>query len=313
MELIDAIMLSAFAGALPALVAALFWTIVHTLAVALVVAEPAQVSNFDRILAESGWCSRRRVGPSQLPASGYHLVMLRGGLVVARRDETAAARENTAISYTVYVFGAMAVSELQRRLGGNTLDVVARYIYAPMPWRVTSSAVRCAPPAISKPWQAEAVRALLREYELHGRVSALVCGAPGLGKSTVGMLLAKAIQTELRARPEVVMNLDLTMRGITPEDVFHTPTSSTPVVLMMDEFDTTVKFAEGAAERTGKGEGVSLAETPSALLAILDRFNITEHLIIIATSNLGMAEMEAGVYQRYTRKGRFDVHLVASM
>jgi SpoVK/Ycf46/Vps4 family AAA+-type ATPase len=141
----------------------------------------------------------------------------------------------------------------------------------------------------------------------------LICGPMGTGKSTIGELLAVELKNVLKLPTEVVKNMDLTLKGLLLEDVFATPTLGSPVVLMLDEFDTTIEHAE--SEKSGKGEGTSLAETPTSLLSLLDRLNRTPYLVVIATSNRTVAEMTAStsIYGRYTRAGRIDIHIDATM
>ncbi len=141
----------------------------------------------------------------------------------------------------------------------------------------------------------------------------LVCGPTGTGKSTLGELLAVSLKEGLSIQTEVVKNMDLTLKGLLLEDVFATPTLGSPVVLMLDEFDATIEHAESTNSDTEKGEGTSLAATPTSLLSLLDRLNRTPYLIVIATSNRTVEEMTTGVYGRYTREGRIDVHVGATV
>lgn len=84
---------------------------------------------------------------------------------------------------------------------------------------------------------------------------------------------------------------------------------SVKIVLLFDEFDTAIDFAEKPKE--GKGDAKSLADSPATLLSLLDRINRIDHLIVIASTNKTNAEMTTGVYARYTRKGRLDMHVTA--
>jgi hypothetical protein len=133
----------------------------------------------------------------------------------------------------------------------------------------------------------------------------------GTGKSTLGELLSVSLMDVLKIQTEVVKNIDLTSKGLLLEDVFATPTMCSPVVLVLDEFDSTIEHAESINSGTEKGEGTSLAATPTSLLALLDRLNRTPYLLVIATSNRTVQEMTAGIYGRYTREGRIDIHIGA--
>lgn len=307
MEIYHAILISLLVGVASTLLSAALNTLILLCAYVLAVQEQAQVSALDRLLAETGWCSARKLGPGRLPADGVHFAFLRGPLIAVRSSETL-ARGGSSQKYTVYAIGSAAASAIHERLTGDPRDVVLRYVYAPAPWRSSSVTMRCAPPPRAHPWQNRAVRKLFERFRNQSRATALVCGSMGAGKSTLGELLAVAIKTEMRLIPEVVKNLDLTSKGLLLEDAFDTPTSSSPVILMLDEVDATIDHAERAETKEGdKREGASLADTPTSLLAVLDRLNRTPHLVVIATTNKALTAMTAGGYARYTRKGRLDL------
>lgn len=313
MELLATILYSLLISTLVGVLPAVFRTVAVLLAKVLVVSEQSQVSMMDRILAETGWCTARSLGPARLPSDGAHFAYLRGPVVAVRSSE-ARGRGGDAHSYRVYVFGRAAAEALRDRLTGDPRDVVLRYVYAPAPWRITTVTLRSAPPTPARAWQARVVGALLEQYRARGRATALVCGSMGTGKSSLGELLAAAIQLELKRSPEVVKNLNLATKGLILEDAFDRPTPNSPVILMLDEFDSAVDHAERASLKDGdKREGSSLAETPTDLLTALDRINLTEHLVVIATTNRTLEEMTdvRAIYARYTRPGRLDLHCTA--
>lgn len=310
MEIFDALLLSLLMGAAAPLLSAALKLLVALLFTVIHVGERAQVSSLDRLLAEVGWCASRSLGPGRLPADGVHFLFLRGP-ILAVRTRTANPRGGSALGYTLYVFGRAGARAVSERLTGDPRDVILRYVYAPAAWRTSSVTMRAAPPPRAHAWQAQAVEALLGAYRTRSRAALLVCGPMGTGKSTLGELMAVAVKEALNISAEVVKNLDLTSRGLLLEDVFDTPTPSSPVVLMLDEFDSTVDHAERADRGDGKSEGTSLADTPTSLLALLDRLNRTPHLIVVATSNRTEEEMTSGIYARYTRAGRIDTHFTA--
>jgi hypothetical protein len=292
-------MLSAFVK----LLIALLFKVVH-------ISEQAQISSLDRLLAETGWCSSRSLGPGKLPADGFHLLFLRGP-TLAIRSRTAHPRGSDTLEYTLYNLGGRCAMAISEKLSGNPRDVVLRYVYAPCAWRTSSVTMRAAPPTMCHAWQTHAIRTLLGAYGARSRATVLVCGSMGTGKSTLGELLAVSLTEVLHLQTEVVKNLDLASRGLLLEDVFATPTLGSPVILMLDEFDSTIDHAERTERGDEKSEGTSLAATPTSLLALLDRLNRTPYLIVIATSNRTVEEMTTGMYGRYTREGRIDAHVRA--
>jgi hypothetical protein len=311
MELLETILVSLLVGASASLMAVLGRALLHLVTHVIEVGEQAQVSVLDRHLAEAGWCSSRHLSPGRLPAAGVHFAFLRGP-VIAHRTSTKSRMGGTDHGYKIYAIGSSAAVAIAEKLTGNPRDVIVRYVYAPAPWRTSTVTMRCSPPLSVYRWQEAAIDTIVCEYRMRDHASALVCGGMGIGKSTLGELIAVQLKKTLKVSPEVIKNFDLTSKGLLLEDGFDTPTPNSPIILMLDEFDTTVDCAENSGQKEGDArEGASLADTPTTLLALLDRLNRTPNLIVIATSNKGVTEMAGGAYARYTRKGRLDLHIPA--
>lgn len=309
MQLYETIFVSLLIGIASSLLSKVLIALLHLVCHCVRITEQAQVSTLDRLLAETGWCSARFLGPGRLPADGIHFAFLRGPVFVVRCTESL-SRGGSSISYSAYAVGRATVDALQAKLTGNARDVILRYVYAPAPWRTSTVSQRCAPPSKAHKWQSEIVRAVVKRYLTATHASVLVCGAPGLGKSTLGELIAAELMARTRMVPEVVKNLDLTARGLLLEDAYDSPTPTSPVILMLDEFDATVAHAERDQSGDGAREGTALADTPTSLLAVLDRLNRQSHLIVIATSNMGLDPLRKK-YPRYVRDGRFDLRFPA--
>ena len=308
MEIFDALLFSLLMGAAAPLLSATIRLLVALLFYVVDVKEQAHVSSLDRLLAESGWCSSRSLEPGRLPAEGFHFLFLRGP-VLAARTRTANLRGGTTLEYKLYIFGRSCASNLSERLTGDPRDVIIRYVYAPAAWRTSLVTMRAAPPPISHAWQTDATETLLKMFQAEGGATMLVCGPMGTGKSTLGELVAVALKELMHLEAVVVKNFDLTSKGLILEDVYDTPDIGSPVILMLDEFDSTIDHAEKADKNDGKSEGSSLAETPTSLLSLLDRLHRTPHLIVIATTNRTVTEMTTGIYARYTRDKRIDARL----
>jgi hypothetical protein len=309
MEIISLVLVSLLVGLVPQVLGAIIAVLVRLLAHVIVVGQYSQVSNMDRLLADIGWCSARTLNPGRTPADGIHFLFMRGP-AIAVRSSNASERGGVSRVYTIYATGP-AAEAIRGRLVGNPRDIDCVYVYSPSAWRTSATMVKQSPPASAYHWQKNAVKELMGRYRCSSRVTTLVCGGPGVGKSSLGELLAVEMKTTLKVSPEVVKNMDLTAKGQLLDDAFGTPTELTPVILMLDEFDATVDSAESRGDQNKQREGASLAETPTALLTLLDRLGNTRHLIVIATSNKPLSEMEAGTYARYTRKGRLDCHVEA--
>jgi len=313
-NILSTVAITVLVGCVPAIMGALLLLVVHLATNVYRISEQMQVSSLDRHLAVHGFCSARVFGHGRLPSDGAHLLFIPGslglpvGLLVAVRSTTVSGRmEHARHAYTVYELGR-GMSTLSTHISDDPRAVNIKYIYAPAPWRTACVTQSIPPPGPAMVWQAKAVAKLASVYAKNNRATLLVCGKPGIGKSTLGELLAVALKAS-GAQPEVVKNLDLTLRGVVLEDVYDMPVSTAPVILMLDEFDATIDHAE--RNEVSKAEATSLAETPAALLGILDRLNRTPHTVVIASTNRTLGEMKAGKYARYIRAGRFDIHLQA--
>ena len=319
----DTLVILSIGGSTAALVGAVLRALAHLLLHVLVVDEQMQASAMDRLLADSGYCSSRTVGPARMPADGYHALSLHGsgrGLVLAHRARQRPAPRHGAprTHYRIYALGRATAAALHQSLMGNAAHIAVCYVYAPAPWRTSSVSLRVPPPGVPLPWQEDAVRALVDAFQRHGRASMLVCGPSGAGKSTLGELVAAELQQRLRTAPVVIKNLDLTLPGLLLEDAYDTPSPDAPVVLHLDEFDAMVDHAErgsllqqqqhAGSSGSSAREATALADTPTSLLSIMDRLNRAPAHIVIATSNRGSSEMNSSPYARYVRRGRLDWH-----
>lgn len=136
------------------------------------------------------------------------------------------------------------------------------------------------------------------------KCSALLFGNPGVGKSNVGMYLA----SKLNAR--VVYGYRLTVAGICLDELWRlNPTEKSPVILVLDEIDCAFKKAQKAEEPR---QLACLAQDKTALNSLFDRFERTNYLIVLGTSNDSFEKLIEDGYSSYMRKGRFDHCLTLS-
>lgn len=128
--------------------------------------------------------------------------------------------------------------------------------------------------------------------------SVLLCGDPGVGKTNVSIFLGK------ERNAHIVFGYDLTASGVSLDTLWRLdPTEDKPVILVLDEIDG----AFACAERNEPSiKYRNLAQNKTAFNSLFDRFERTRNLIILATSNKSMKELE-GRYPSYIRKGRFDL------
>jgi hypothetical protein len=305
MEILEALIFSLVLGGANVILSGLLRMIMHVFATVIIIKEDSQISLMDRYLADNGWCSSRTVTPGKLPSDGAHMAM-RDGIMIAIRSSITKER-NTKEKYTVFTFSHRSAKKVYERLMGNTNDVICRYIYSPSPWRTSCTAIRCVPPSTAYSWQQNAVMQFVGTYTVNGCASGIVSGSSGIGKSTLGELVALEIKKRKNTVPEVIKGFNLMAKGLLLNDAVDTPTYDRPVILMLDEFDEAVAHAE-ASQESDKSECSSLADNPTSLLSLLDHMNIIQHMIVIATTNKPFTDIP----ERYIRKGRLDLRIMAN-
>jgi hypothetical protein len=274
--------------------------LIACLASVVVVDSASQVGTLDAEIGRAGICSSRRAGSKGTPADGIHFIFLRE-LVFAVRASAESSRGDKHSTYTLYVFGSAARAALEVLVAGDPMDICVRYIYAPTPWKVDKATVRETPPgAKMRAIQATIVRNIIADYKKTRRASVIVAGQSGIGKTCIGDFLATEMRKQMGVDPVVVKQLDLTTAGVSVSEVIGQPTASQPIVLVFDEFDATIVHAEGEGDK--KGDCRSIAANRGSLLGFLDRLGASRHVIVIATTNRKIIDLDTA----YVRPGRFN-------
>lgn len=306
MELFETLLVTFFAGGAPGAIWAVIQFLIHLLINVTLIYNSMQRSALDRYIAKHGWCSTRMFDYSRTPDEGFHIVIThRGmwptGILVAHKwcDEDGCER------YTLYYSGR-GVEDIRRQVIGDPNAITILNVYVASPTRISVDSSQLIPPAKEKAWQKIVVDQIVSAYASHGRASFLVCGYPGCGKSTLGILVAKRLHG-VGVIPEVIANADLTTPGLLLEDLYSRPTVSTPIILMLDEYDCAADYAERDTSKSNSSGSIALANTPTLLLSTIDQMARTQNLVVIATSNLPLKKMRADPYARYTRIGRLDM------
>jgi len=310
MELLETILVTFIIGNATSALWACIQFLLHLLVNVSIISEKMQVSALDRYLAKYGWCSSRAFDFSGMPAFGIHILLMRTGcmptgFIVAYKHTDSDMKYNKQTQYTIYWLGRGA-AVVREHVIGNPEAITLRNIYVPSPWRTSVDINYVMPPESMRPWQKLVVKQIISMYATTGKASFLVCGWSGCGKSTLGELVALQLKG-IGVIPEVVKNADLTTANLLLNDLYDTPTVSTPIILMLDEFDVAIKYAQRDTKNDkSEREAICLANTPTLLLSTMDQLARTKNLIVIATSNMKLSELRNGSYERYTRRGRID-------
>jgi DNA polymerase III delta prime subunit len=163
------------------------------------------------------------------------------------------------------------------------------------------------PPGEANRWQSAIIDQILSDYRDKKFSSTIISGPPGCGKTTLGVLVARMIKS-VGVEPELVGNMDFQIPDMDLSSAYGHPSAVRPTILMLNEFDGAIKYAERSREGQNGASKNCLADTPSSLLNAIDFMSKTRYLIIIATSNLKIKELTSGIYERYFRQGRFNNH-----
>jgi ATP-dependent 26S proteasome regulatory subunit len=157
-------------------------------------------------------------------------------------------------------------------------------------------------------WQSAALGALLGAWRKNGRASAYGHGEPGSGKSCLAALVAERICRETGSQVALVRGVDLTARGVLVGDFLElSEVRARPHVLVLDEFNTAVNFAEKDDADSGMSTNRGLAANKTSLLATLDWLAEIPNLVVIATGNVPPGVPTS--HRPYYRPGRFDLHV----
>ena len=132
----------------------------------------------------------------------------------------------------------------------------------------------------------------------------MICGAPGIGKSIIGLLLAKKLKGSF------CKMYNPTIPGDTLEHIYDNAqvSKTNPLILLIDEFDVIL-------DRFHNNKIIMHADMPIEVYnkttwnSLLDDINLKlyPHLIIVLTSNLSNDEICAKYDKSYIREGRVNL------
>jgi len=235
-------------------------------------------------------------GVFDLPGAGLHLIWMRGP-VFFYKTITMNAQQFQEEKYRVFVprflRGASSVILAWFR-NPNTAAMIQLESLRAGEW-----SSRLDPMLVSSkatPCQAGAVEGICSDYKKKNHASMIISGVPGSGKSHLAYYVAQ------RLSGIVLKGFNPTLKGLGIIRLInsYTPTIACPLIVLMNEFDSAIAYAEKSEET--KTDTTCLAQTKTSLLNMLDYLNEVDGLIIIATTNVDFKDLPVP----YIRKGRFD-------
>ncbi len=233
----------------------------------------------------------------EVPGMGWHLAWIKG-LVIIHKYEVI-GNHYTRKFYRIYYLGKGL--DYIRTLSTDENTVRVRYFEMLSPHRSNEMEFNEKIHRMLTNQQDELAHKICEQYYARKKTSCFISGPPGTGKSYIGRYVMKELKLNRKLRPSLVYGANFTVKGFCLDDVIDQ--GSRPMILMLDEFDKA--FDETVKERK-ETEYSSIAASETSLNNALDLLNAIENIIIIATSNKSILELEQK-YAKFLRKGRFDI------
>lgn len=315
MDIVELVLYSMLSAVLSAMLPSVMPTLVALFAYKRTVHGEETIRRIDRIIQRTGWASSTTVDCSEEhPGNGWHLLAPSGitSPVLAIRSEQmdTSGRCGTMSQYTLYGLHRHAlqgVSDTTSKLANKVSVMQYECLLA---YRGSTAVHFHMDPPSTHPHavQKTALKAILMQFKSTGTATALLCGAPGGGKSVCAQYLALEMMKDGITSPTVIQGVDLTSKGLSLMSLLpQVIEEQLPYILVLDEIETAFKRATESSNG-GKGELCCLAETKTSLCNELDRIARIPNLIVIGTTNVQLQELHI-LYPAFTRKGRFDVQI----
>ena len=307
LSVIQMAIVAAIVGSSTTFIHIMMQIIAVVLAYVLHVNEEHKVTAIDYELGKHGICSCRIAGPNNLPSNGIHFIYLSGPIIAIRSTMARGNHGENVTSYMLYILGAAAFKKIDKLINGDSQNITLCYIDSMVPWNVQKTTTRVS--AIEGnpyDWQTPIINDINTDYRTKKRASIVMSGPPGCGKSMLAEFLAVEMRKLFNVDPIVIKNFNPMTKGVSLNIVLGYPTEDNPVIIVIDEFDRIVDFAE--TKRDEKTDSSAIASNRQTLLGCLDRLNRTSFVVTIATTNKPLESFNTDEKSAYIRTGRIDHH-----
>ncbi|MBX9636380.1 MAG: AAA family ATPase [Nitrosomonas sp.] len=262
-----------------------------------------QFAILEDLLEKKGYCSNRT--KYNKPADGIHFLWAEKLICFKETSYNEMYGGVNRRSYTVYILRipSSLVTQFNKFIAeGDVTDISVCYANQITLHRTSVTTLKEIPLPIAKVWQNNVVQEVMALFQKKERASLIVSGPTGIGKTSVASFLAVALKERQWSADPVVVFFDPTAKGF---DLFPqiTPKKETVCILVIDEYDCVIKYAEEGKECESASDGNSMAKSATTWLSTLDRLAKTRFIILLATTNEKLDNLNS----RYIRDGRFDL------
>lgn len=238
----------------------------------------------------------------------YHTTTV-GNYLLAKKELVG---DDKKVQYTIDMMGDWYKTKIDAIINGdaNRIRVVNCSIIA---GNINVRLLNKPPLASAHPCQQTIIDYILNTYQQSSakNVTILVSGTPGLGKSTIGFLVAQQMKDKFGIDPYLIKGFNVNSEEMQYHPIIghYNPQSSEPIVLLLDEFDIAMSNAENPHHTSNSQHNSfnAISANKTNLNAFLDAINDESYLITVATTNMTLAEINEK-YGVYCRSGRFHMH-----
>jgi len=136
-------------------------------------------------------------------------------------------------------------------------------------------------------------------------ITILISGPSGIGKSTVAFWIAQTMKKKLTVDPYLIKGFNVNCAEMQYHPIInhYSPKSSSPAILLLDEFDIAMKNANIGSDKNPN----AISANKTNLNNFLDAINDEQFLVTVATTNVPINDIN-NQFAVYCRKGRFHKH-----